>query len=98
MNPLLYLKSRKPEILVRICLDKIFRSVIHNFDELGYLFKDKKGVEIGGPSRFFKNWGFMPVYELSKKVDGCNFSSQTTWEGHIDEGETYQYTPGKYGH
>ena len=40
----------------------------------------------------------MPLYKLSKKIDGCNFSSQTTWEGQIKEGETYQYIPGKFGH
>ena len=98
MNPLLYLKSRKPSIVAGMVIDKLFHSKLNGFDKLTHLFKDKYGIEIGGPSRFFTSGGFMPVYELSKKVDGCNFSSQTTWEGHINEGETYQYTPGKYGH
>ena len=98
MNPLLKLKSRKPEILVRICLDKIFRPKIQNFKEIKKLFIHKEGIEIGGPSKFFKKWGFMPLYKLATKIDGCNFSSQTSWAKNIHEGETYQYTAGKYGH
>ena len=69
MNPLLYLKSRKPSVVAGMVIDKLFHSKLNGFDKLTHLFKDKYGIEIGGPSRFFTDGGFMPVYELSKKVD-----------------------------
>ena len=98
MNLIDKFKNRKPSVVAGIIIDKLFHSKLKNFDRISHLFKDKDGIEIGGPSRFFTSVGFMPLYKLSKKIDGCNFSSQTTWEGQIKEGETYQYIPGKFGH
>lgn len=51
----------------------------------------KRGIEIGGPSNFFKHRSFFPVYLYADTVDGVNFSSSTTWEGQIKDGQTYKY-------
>lgn len=48
-----------------------------------YLFKNKIGLEIGGPSNIFSNNGEFPIYSSAKKIDGCNFSNKTIWEGNI---------------
>jgi len=53
--------------------------------------KGLNGLEIGGPSFAFSTKGFLPVYNVIAKLDGCNFSSNTMWEGNIEEGTTYQY-------
>lgn len=98
MNPLVRFRNRKPRIWLGMAIDRMIRPRLKNFQELRSFFKDASGIEIGGPSNFFKWYGFMPVYGLAKSIDGCNFSSQTTWEGEIKEGETYQYAKGKYGH
>lgn len=98
MSPILYFKSRKPNIIAKMIIDNVFRKRLSNFENICNLFEDKDGIEIGGPSRFFSKIGFMPIYSLAFKIDGCNFSSQTTWEGNITEGETYHYTENKYGH
>jgi predicted SAM-dependent methyltransferase len=55
------------------------------------LLSDGVGLEIGGPSDVFKASGVLPVYPIIKKLDNCNFSDETTWEGVIDEGMTVQY-------
>ena len=59
--------------------------------------KNKTGLEIGGPSRFFGLRGGFPVYIFAKKIDGVNFSMHTVWEGSIQAGETYKYYSGKIG-
>jgi SAM-dependent methyltransferase len=58
---------------------------------------DKSGLEIGGPSEIFQNKGVLPLYEYARKIDGCNFSDKTVWEGLIEEGDTYSVsrTPGR---
>jgi SAM-dependent methyltransferase len=53
--------------------------------------KDLNGLEIGGPSFAFSTTGFLPLYDTVANLDGCNFSSNTMWEGNIKEGNTYAY-------
>ena len=53
--------------------------------------KGLSGLEIGGPSFAFTQKGFIPIYKHIKSLDGCNFSSETIWEGKIKSGKTYQY-------
>lgn len=60
------------------------------------LFKDKNGIEIGGPSQIFHR--IIPVYPNAKSIDGCNFSAKTIWEGDIQEGMNYMYFGEKVGY
>ena len=60
-----------------------------------YAFANKHGLEIGGPTQLFAS-DMVPVYQWAKKVDGCNFSSNTIWEGAITN-KQYTYFPGKTG-
>lgn len=53
--------------------------------------QSKLGLEVGGPSFGFTKKGFLPVYDVAKQVDGCNFSKNTVWEGSISEGLHYKY-------
>ena len=57
----------------------------------------KVGLEVGGPSTFFRVRGGFPVYVFAKIIDGVNFSNETVWEGEIKEGLTYEYAAGKLG-
>lgn len=54
------------------------------------LFKSKIGLEVGGGSFLFCKEGDFPVYVIASIIDGCNFSSQTIWEGTINE-KVYRY-------
>jgi SAM-dependent methyltransferase len=62
-----------------------------------FLFKNKKGLEIGGPSAFFQLKSPLPIYAWAKRIDGVNFSNNTLWEGALQEGELYQYSKNKKG-
>jgi SAM-dependent methyltransferase len=51
------------------------------------LIVGKRGLEIGGPSGFFRRDGQLPLYGKVAALDNCNFAAQTVWEGRIEEGE-----------
>jgi SAM-dependent methyltransferase len=72
-------------------LRNIFPKKINGFYKIKKLFKNKTGLEIGGPSDIFKRKKYIPVYPLSKRVDGVNFSTNTIWENTIIEGLNYKY-------
>jgi SAM-dependent methyltransferase len=50
-----------------------------------------KGLEIGGPSPFFRT--FLPIYECVESLDNCVFANTTIWEGEIKE--PFEYYPGR---
>ena len=58
-------------------------------------FVGKSGIEVGGPSQVFSRRGVFPVYSLVERLDNCNFSGATIWEGAIREGNTYRFAHGK---
>lgn len=60
-----------------------------------FFFEKKVGLEIGGPSSFFRKGGFFPIYPLIERLDNCNFDSATLWAGQIQEGLTFRYDDGK---
>lgn len=60
------------------------------------LFKNKTGIEIGGPTDFFSDT--LPVYSVIDSVDGCNFTGNTIWEGSIEAGSTYDFGGKKNGY
>ncbi|MET0299084.1 MAG: class I SAM-dependent methyltransferase [Flavitalea sp.] len=55
------------------------------------IFRNLKGIEVGGPSPAFSTRGWLPIYRVIAGLDGCNFSSNTIWEGSIREGNTFKY-------
>lgn len=64
---------------------------------MAYKLKNKVGIEIGGPSDFFKSRSYFPVYLFAKRIDGVNFSVNTVWEGELKEGDYYRYFKNKIG-
>lgn len=57
------------------------------------LVAEKKGFEIGGPTRIFSRGNILPIYQSIASLDNCNFSTETMWEGTIKEGNTFRYDP-----
>ena len=98
MNPLAIISNKKPSVLAQLVVEKLFDKKLKNFSSIEKYFLNKTGIEIGGPSRKFTTSQPIPLYDLAKKVDGCNFSSHTAWEGEIKSGDTYEYQVGKLGH
>ena len=81
--------------ILRKINEKINGKELKGFKQFHHLFEHKNGLEIGGPSGIFKSGDYLPLYELASKVDGCNFSTNTVWEGIIKEGNSYRYQDGK---
>ena len=55
------------------------------------LIDRQTGLEIGGPSDLFSRRGLLPAYAIARRVDNCNFSYTTVWEGAIQEGLTFRF-------
>lgn len=55
------------------------------------LFAHRSGLEIGGPSEIFGEFGSIPIYEVLKSLDNCLYSSTTIWTGQSDVGKQFQY-------
>jgi len=60
-------------------------------------FKGKKGIEIGGPTRFFGLKGGFPIYLHAEKVDNVNYDSKSFF-GDYEAGDTFNYHRTKVGH
>lgn len=60
-----------------------------------YYVQNKKGIEIGGPSKLFKT--ILPLYQVINTLDGVNFSNNTLWEGPIKLGQNFNYIGRKKG-
>jgi SAM-dependent methyltransferase len=70
---------------------KVFQIKITQLNKWQYYFKNKNGIEIGGPSGIFNVSGYLPLYNIAHSIDGVNFSNNTVWEGTLQEGNTYKY-------
>lgn len=82
---------RGPIKTVRIIFEEIFPKKATNFKVYVENLGGKKALEIGGPSRVFGDNNILPIYQILQSVDGCNFSTNTVWEGQIQEGQHYKY-------
>lgn len=92
-------KSQGLEGVVANILHRPIRKKAGCFSICEELLSKGVGLEIGGQSTVFKKRRILPVYPILKRLDNCNFSNKTIWEGTINEGITFQYDkkrpPGK---
>jgi len=70
---------------------KVLSSRLSNYQTYLDLFRGKAGIEIGGPSDYFRAGNILPIYPVLRSLDGVNFSSNTMWEGTLTEGLTFDY-------
>ena len=66
-----------------------------NYKNIKSHFYNKKGIEIGGPSRNFQY--LFPIYRDVNSISNVNFSSHTFWEGEIVDGNNFRYFGNKVG-
>lgn len=57
-----------------ISTDELLKEVYNHFIHVN-LFRNKAGVEIGGPTQFFSE----NIYKVCTSCDGINFSNKTEW-------------------
>ncbi|MDP9076356.1 MAG: class I SAM-dependent methyltransferase [Bacteroidota bacterium] len=84
-------KLKDPSRVAAYFAIKFLNRKINAISEIEAFFKQKKGLEIGGPSRIFAKNGYIPIYPLANNIDGVNFSTNTVWENTIAEGKTYNF-------
>ncbi len=80
--------------IIRKSFEVIIPPRAKGFEQLRELISGRKGFEIGGPSRVFSISGLMPIYEIAGRIDNCNFSQRTIWEGVLEEGDNFRYSRG----
>jgi SAM-dependent methyltransferase len=76
---------------VRIVAERIMAPTVAAFHVSKPFLEDSIGLEIGGPSGIFRRHRIFPVYSIAARIDNCNFSHETVWEGTIAQGETFNY-------
>jgi len=59
------------------------------------LVRGRKLLEIGGPSRVFKEGENIPVYDIADSVDNVNYCAQTLWESKLSEMAPFVFSPRK---
>jgi SAM-dependent methyltransferase len=67
----------------------------HFLPEAHAVLRSQRGLEIGGPSRIFRNGGAIPVYRWVRNLDNINFAPETTWEHALSDGSPFQFHPQK---
>lgn len=79
------------ELLGAVATHIIPRRPLVSFQRCKPFVQGKLGIEIGGPTHLFRKWNLLPIYPIASRVDNCNFSRQTVWEGTIKEGASFRY-------
>lgn len=87
------LTQRGIGFLSRICGDfKASRQgPLETFGLYDSCVRNRRGIEIGGPSQIFRSRQDLPIYDLVGSLDNCDFSNSTVWAKHED---TYEFSPG----
>jgi SAM-dependent methyltransferase len=49
------------------------------------IVRDKRGVEIGGPSNVFRRRINLPIYNIVLSLDNCDYSQNTTWSSYVKD-------------
>ena len=89
-----YIKSMKVRGIsgtISTLIGKIIPPRINNIEMYRKAVSNNIGLEIGGPSQLFDDNGVVPVYQALQKLDNCNFSKSTIWEGKLTEGRTFRF-------
>lgn len=87
----IFLQSFPLHVILWKALCKLFKIKIPQHSKWQNPFRNKYGIEIGGPSGMFNVNGYLPLYAIAEKIDGVNFSNLTVWEGELGEGFNYKY-------
>ena len=89
---LFYLSKLGLQKFMFFIISKLFSLKSDKYYIYQKLFLNKKGLEIGGPSKLFEKNNFLQIYNDIESLDGVNFSSQTLWENNLKQGKNYKYS------
>ncbi len=74
---------------------RVLNRNVASFKQFRTEVENKFGLEVGGPSGLFRDWGELPIYRYMAGLDNCVFSLETIWEGRRAEGRSFSYHPRK---
>jgi SAM-dependent methyltransferase len=67
-------------------LARVTRKRCFGYASIKAHLQGKSGLEFGGPSSIFSANHLVPVYDIVRAIDSCNFAQQTIWsseDGHL---------------
>jgi SAM-dependent methyltransferase len=97
VNKLLaYEKEHGVTKTLELVLGKIYTPKISDHKHYLKLLNGLEGLEIGGPSSFFRYK--LPIYNVVKSLDGVNFGTRTLWQGNMEQGNNYYFYGKKRGY
>lgn len=80
INVILFIAAKRGlSYILKYVVLRLRKQPVNIFFELSSLFSDKRGIEIGGPTKIFLPEGIFPVISVSKKVDNVNYKEETIW-------------------
>ena len=68
---------------------------LRKFNLHTHRFRDRIGLEIGGPSEIFSKRGLAPVYSLAGRIDNSNYSAVTVWGYPTAAIDHFIFNPGR---
>jgi SAM-dependent methyltransferase len=88
-------KRRGLRVLARAAFMRMrgmMASQAKSFQAYEHFFREKSGIEIGGPSAVFARRGIFPVYSAVGSLDNINFSNTTAWSAdHPNSNASFEY-------
>lgn len=90
-----FIKVMPPQFIKASYAFKYFFKKLPSAKIYKEILKGKSGIEIGGPSIFFKY--IVPIYPVVEGLDCVNFSNKTMWEGSLESGNSFTYYKNKTG-
>ncbi len=81
-NLYFYIKTFGPRKTCRFVLEYLFS----NQKILKSFVINKRGLEIGGPSKLFFSNNSLPIYPYVKSLDNVNFRTETLWNKKGEDG------------
>ena len=85
------IKDRGFSGLMSIILSRFYMRKAKSYDVVKKVVLSGSGLEIGGLSPVFQKKNILPIYPHINRLDNCNFSYNTVWEGDLNKGLTYTY-------
>jgi len=80
---------------IEFAASKVVQFKVPNHELYLELFRDKVGIEIGGPSDCVRAGNVLPLYPVLRSLDGVNVSTNTIWEGELSESGGFSYDSSK---
>jgi SAM-dependent methyltransferase len=84
MPKLLRYQVHRFQVVCSVLFAMIARKRCFGYEAMKSYLQGKSGLEFGGPSSIFSANHLVPIYDIVRAVDTCNFAQQTIWSSKED--------------